>query len=207
MDKNKRLWKFPDWRVWLWQGGRNLCLALMGGAMLSKYLIQLSVDVADSILSLWFCLRQPPSKRFMPAPPCSPQDFCIQCPNLKAGHCRPTPTPETPGHSQASLAQSLVQSLLLSSGSWCAQSFVYALQESVSPILWKFWNQISLAFKVKFLGGSQSLCWIPRFGNLLWTIELLQQCKNFFDAIVLQFVSHLLGGSMVGLMVTSSKRI
>ena len=104
----------------------------MGGAMLSKSLIQLSVDLAGSVLSLWFCLRQPPSKRFMPAPPCSPQDFCIQCPNLKAGHCRPIPTPKTPGHSQASLAQSLVQSLLLSSGSWCVQSFVYALQESVS---------------------------------------------------------------------------
>ena len=30
--------------------------------------------------------------------------------------------------------------------------------------------------------------------------------KNFFGIIVLQFVGHLLGGSMVGLMVISSKR-
>ena len=30
-------------------------------------------------------------------------------------------------------------SLLLSPGSWCAQGFVCALQESVSPVLWKFW--------------------------------------------------------------------
>ena len=49
------------------------------------------------------------------------------------------PLPETPGHSQTSLGQSLVGSLLLSPGSWCAQGFVCALQESVSPVLWKFW--------------------------------------------------------------------
>ena len=52
--------------------------------------------------------------------------------NPAAGHCRPTPLPETPGHSQASLGQSLVGSLLLSPGSWCTQGFVSALQEYVS---------------------------------------------------------------------------
>ena len=31
--------------------------------------------------------------------------------------------------------------------------------------------QIPLAFKVKFPGGSQSLCQIPRLGNLLWALE------------------------------------
>ena len=56
-----------------------------------------------------------------------------------AGHCQPMPLPETPGHSQASLGQSLVESLLLSPGSWCTQDFVCALQESVSPVLCKFW--------------------------------------------------------------------
>ena len=40
--------------------------------------------------------------------------------------------PEAPGHSQASLGQSLVVSLLLSPGSWSEQSSVCALQESVS---------------------------------------------------------------------------
>ena len=50
------------------------------------------------------------------------------------------PLLETPGHSQESLAQSLVGSLLLSPGSWCAQGFVCALQESVSPVLCKFWQ-------------------------------------------------------------------
>ena len=60
--------------------------------------------------------------------------------------------------------------------------------------------------RVCFLWGSQSLCQIPRLGNLLWAPELSQQCKNFFGIIVLQFVGHLLGGSMAGLMETYSKR-
>ena len=60
-------------------------------------------------------------------------------PNLAAGHYSPTPPPETPGLSQESLGQSLVGSLLLSPGSWCTQGSVCALQESVSPVLCKFW--------------------------------------------------------------------
>ena len=59
------------------------------------------------------------------------------------------------------------------SGSWCAQDFVCALQKSVSPVLWKFCNQILLAFEVKFPGGSQFLCQIHSFGNLLCVLELL----------------------------------
>jgi len=133
------------------------------------------------------------------------RDCGIQCLYSSAGHCRPVTLLETPGHSQASLAQSFVGSLLLSPGSWCTQGFVCALQQSVSPVLWKFCNQISLTFK--FPGASQFLCWILRLGNLLWALELLQQCKNFFGIIVLQFVGRLLSGSVVGLMVTSSKRI
>ena len=50
---------------------------------------------------------------------------------------------------------------------------VCALQESVSPILWTFCNQIPLVFK--FPGNSQSLWQIPRLGNLLWALELSQQ--------------------------------
>ena len=49
------------------------------------------------------------------------------------------PQLETPGHSWANLGQSLVQTLLLSPGSWCMQGFVYTLQGSVSPVLCKFW--------------------------------------------------------------------
>ena len=53
-------------------------------------------------------------------------------PNPPAGHHRPTPLLETPGHSRANLGQSLVGSLLLSPGSWHTQGSVYALQESIS---------------------------------------------------------------------------
>jgi len=38
-----------------------------------------------------------------------------------AGFPQPMLLPDSPGHSQASLGQSLVGSLLLSPGSWCAQ--------------------------------------------------------------------------------------
>ena len=66
--------------------------------------------------------------------------FIGSAPYPAAGHCRPTPPPETPGHSQASLGQSLVGSLFLSPGSWCTEGSVCALQESVSPVLCKFWG-------------------------------------------------------------------
>ena len=98
-----------------------------------------------------------------------------------------------------SVAQSLVGSLILFPGSWCTKGFVCALQESVCPVLWKFSNQIPLAFKVNFPGGSKSLCRIPRLRNLSWAPALLQQCENIFGIIVLQFIGCQLGGSTVGL--------
>ena len=55
-----------------------------------------------------------------------------------AGHCWSMPLPEMPGHSRASLGQSVVGSLLLSPGSWCTR-FCLCLQESVFPVLCKFW--------------------------------------------------------------------
>ena len=63
-----------------------------------------------------------------------------------------------------------------------------------------------LAFKVRFPGDSQSLCQIPRFGSLLWALELSQQHENFFGIVVLQFVDRPSSSSVVGLMATSSKR-
>ena len=55
----------------------------------------------------------------------------LSIPNPAAGHPQPTSLLETPGHSLASLGQSLVGSLLLSPGSWCTQGSVCALQESI----------------------------------------------------------------------------
>ena len=63
----------------------------------------------------------------------------LRDPNPAADHCQPTSPPETPGSLWASLGQSLVGLLLLSSGSWCTQGSVCALQESVSPVLCKLW--------------------------------------------------------------------
>ena len=51
----------------------------------------------------------------------------VSAPDTVTGHSQPTSLPETPGHSQDSLDQSLVGSLLLSPGSWCTQGFVCAL--------------------------------------------------------------------------------
>ena len=62
----------------------------------------------------------------------------LSAPNPAAGHHRPTPPPETPGHSWVNLGQSLLGSLH-SPGSWCAQGFVCALQESVSSVPCKVW--------------------------------------------------------------------
>ena len=62
----------------------------------------------------------------------------LSVPDPAAGQPWPMPPLGTSGHSQASLGQSLVGSLLFSPGSWCTQGFVYALQESVSPVLCKF---------------------------------------------------------------------
>ena len=69
----------------------------------------------------------------------SPHTASLSAPSPAAGHCWPTPPPETSGHSQAHLGPCLLGSLLLSPGCWYTQGFVYALQESVSPGLCKFW--------------------------------------------------------------------
>ena len=108
-----------------------------------------------------------------------PRTAAVSVPDPVAGHCRLTPLPEAPGHSQEVWLRLLWGhcSFLLGPG---VHRFCCACQESVSPVLWKFCNQIPLDFKVKFLGSSQSLCWIPRLGNLLLGLELSQQCENFF---------------------------
>ena len=122
----------------------KLGLFLMGRAMLSKSLIQFSVDGQGCVPSLLFDLRanygegnEDNGDRLQKVPrmPC-----CTQNPrDTAAGHRRPTPLLETPGHSWACLGQFLVRSLLLSPGSWCAQGFVCALQKCVSPVLCNFW--------------------------------------------------------------------
>ena len=67
--------------------------------------------------------------------------------------------------------------------------------KSVSPVLWKFCNQIPLDLKVRFPGGSQSP-WDAQVGKSGVGLELSQQCQNFFGIIVLQFVGHLFGSAI-----------
>ena len=102
------------------------------GAMLTKSLIQFSVEGWGCVSSLLFDLRSnygggnEDNGDLLPKVPC--MHGCTQCSDPAAGHRKPTLLPETPGHSQASLDQSLVGSLLLSPGSWCAQGSVCALK-------------------------------------------------------------------------------
>ena len=102
--------------------------------MLSKFLIPFSIDGWGSVPFLLLTWGQTMVEvmkimvtSFKRSQACT---TILSASDPAAGHHRPTPPPETPGHSQASLGQSLVGSLLLSPGSWCT-SFCCALQESV----------------------------------------------------------------------------
>ena len=97
----------------------------MGRAMLSKSLIPFSVDGWGCVPSLLFDLRpnygggnEDNEDNFLQKVPW--HTAILSAPSPAAGHRQPTLLLETPGHSQGSLGQSLVRSLLLASGSWCA---------------------------------------------------------------------------------------
>ena len=154
----------------------KLGLLLMGRAMSNESLIQFSVDGWVCVPSLLLDLRSNYGGDNEDNGDFFQKVSCTQCilsaPNPVAGHHQPMPLLDTPGHSQTSLGQSFAGSLFLSPGSWCTQDFACALQESVSPILHKFYNRISLASEVRLPGGSQSHCQIPRLGNLLLFLEL-----------------------------------
>ena len=115
----------------------------MGRVMFSKSLIQFSVDGWGCVPSPLLDLRpnygggsEDTGTSFKRS---HASTATLSASNPAAGHRQPTPLPETPGHSQANLGQSHARSLLLSPGSWCTQGSVCALQESVSPVLCKFW--------------------------------------------------------------------
>ena len=63
----------------------------------------------------------------------------LSAPNPAAGHHQPMPLFEISGHSQASLGQSLVGSLLLSPVSWCTRFCLYP-PRVYFPVLCKFWQ-------------------------------------------------------------------
>ena len=111
--------------------------------MLSKSLIQFSVEGWGCVPSLFFDLRpkhgggNEDNGNLLQKVPCT---HCYtQCPKP----CRRPPLTHASTRDSwtftVNLGQSLVGSLLLSPGSWSAQHSVCVLQESVSPVLCKFW--------------------------------------------------------------------
>ena len=174
--------------------------------MLSKSLIQFSIDWQGCVPSLLFELRPNYGRGSEDSGDLLRKDLCTHCCIQCPWPCsRPLLTHISARDSWTLTGRSgsvSCGSLLLSPGSWCTQVLcvcvcVCALQESISPVLCKVCNQIPLASKVKFPGGSQSLCQIPWLGNLLWVTELSYQCENLFGVIVLQFVETV-SDSIVG---------
>ena len=109
--------------------------------MLSKSLIQLSLEGQGCIPSLLFDLRPKYGNKdnvnlLQKVPP---HTATLRAPNPAAGHHQPTPPPKTPGHSQATLGQSLVGSLLLSPGSQCIR-FSLCPPRVYFQVLCKFWQ-------------------------------------------------------------------
>ena len=112
--------------------------------MLSKSLIQFSVGGWGCVPSLLFDLRpnygggNEHNGDLLQKVPC--MHCCTQCPRP----CSRSPPTNACTRDSWTLTgtsgQSLGGSLFLSPGSWCTQAFVCALQESVSPVLCKFWR-------------------------------------------------------------------
>ena len=147
--------------------------------MLSKSLIQFSVDGQGCVPSLLFALRPNYGRGnggngdFLHKDETPVyQDRCSQCPWLCS---RPPSTHASAGGSWTLTGKSgSVSCGVIAPFSWVLvhTQYCHSLQESVSPVLWKFCNQIPLNFEVKFPRGSQSFCWIHRLGNLLWAQEI-----------------------------------
>lgn len=167
----KGLWKLLDdrdslWLIWvlLWWAG-SCSVNLQSNFLLMGEAVFPPCTLAWDQIMVWVMVV---NANLLQTDLCqhaaAPRIVVFRAPTPVAGHCWTTPLPEVlDTHTQ--VAQSLVGSLLLSSGS-CSAGFLCILQESVSLVLWKFYNQIPLAFKVKFPGCSQFLCQIPSLENL-----------------------------------------
>ena len=123
--------------------GEKLSLVLMDGAMLSKSLIQFFVDGWNCVPSLLLTWGQTTVEvmkitvtSFRRSHACT---VTLSAPDPAAGHHPPTPLLETPGHSQGSLSQSLVVSLLLSPRLLCTR-FCLCPPRDYFPVLCNFWQ-------------------------------------------------------------------
>ena len=144
--------------------------------MLSKSLIQFSVVGQGCVLSLLFDLRpnygggNEDSGHLLQKVPCT--HCCTQCPRPCS---RPLLTHASARDSWTLTGKSgSVAYGVTAPFSWVLVRTTFCLcpPRVCSSVLCKFCNQIPLASKVRFSGCSQSLCQIPRLGNLLWFLEL-----------------------------------
>ena len=150
-------------------------IILMGGAKLSKSLIQLSGDGWGCVPSLLFDLRPNYGGGMKKMATSFIRSRAHTAPLSALALRKAISDPRLCRRLLVIYRKVWVSflwgSLLLSPGPWCTRLSLY-LPRVYFPVLCKFCNQIPLASKVKFSGSSQSLFQIPRFGNLLWVLEL-----------------------------------
>ena len=118
-------------------------------------------------------------------------------PSPAKGHHQPTPPLETPGHSWASLGQTLVGSLLLSPGSWCVQVSIYTLQESISQS-WVSSGSSMVGLMVTSSKRAYAIpksasprapdpvsahCWLIPPQEMLWKMMLWKCCTQYASKV------------------------
>ena len=131
-----------------------------------------------------------------------PRTAAVSVPDPVAGPCRPTPLPETPGHSQASLVPSLPFSWVLVHTGFVVPSKSLFPQSCGSSVIRSHWTS-----KLNSLGGFSVPLLDPQIGKSAVRPRTFNARTFIVSIIVLLFVGCLLDSSIVGLMVTSSKRI
>ena len=144
--------------------------------MLGKSLIQFSVDGRGCFPSLLFDLRPNYGGGTEDKGNLVQKVPCMHCPTQCPRPCsRLPPTHTSTGDSWILTGKSgSVSCGVTAPFSWVlvCTKFCLCPPRVCFPVLCKFCNQIPLASKVKFPGGSQSLCQIPRLGNVLWVLQL-----------------------------------
>ena len=147
--------------------------------MLSKPLIQFSVDGRGCVPALLFDLRpncgggNEDNGKHLQKIPC--RHCHIQC----LQPCSRPPLMHSSSRDSWTLTGKFwsVSCEVTAPFSWVLlhTRFCLCLPRVYFLVLCKFCNKIPLTSKVKFPGGSQSFCQVPRLGNLLWVLELSQQ--------------------------------
>ena len=144
--------------------------------MLSTSLIQFSADGWGCVPFLWFGLRPDYSQANGSNDHLLQKDLC-----QNAGPPR-TVVVSAPDTWQATVNPHLHQRLLDSH-----RQVWLSLLRGPAPFSWVLVHtSFCCAFQEScFPVHSQPFGWIPSLGNLLWALELLQQCEDFFGVIVL----------------------